>query len=114
MTIKYIECEPPKGEGYYLLVINGDNLEIALFGEGLGWLPIGSDYDQWQCSQDVEYQIKVVRKLDLEALANPEEDIRRRVAKGLDGWTIEDGRIDTFEACVKDVVAAILAEEHVK
>lgn len=67
MTIKYIG-KTPDDEGYYLVRVDGKHLEVALFGEGLGWLQIGNDYDAWQYTT-AEHQIEVIKRLDLEELA---------------------------------------------
>lgn len=76
MTIKYLNA-PPTEDGHYLLRVDpgekfnldpAEQLEVAVLN-GSDWLPIGADYDYWQYNQRVEYQIEVIRKLDLKELA---------------------------------------------
>jgi hypothetical protein len=66
MTIKYIG-EPPSDEGYYLVRADGKQLEVALFGESLGWLQIGNDYDAWSHSS-ATIEIEAIVKLDLDMI----------------------------------------------
>lgn len=66
MTIKYIG-DPPDDEGYYLVRVDGEQLEVALFGESLGWLQVGNDYDVWSYS-GATIEIETIVKLDLDMI----------------------------------------------
>lgn len=66
MTIQY-KGDAPTENGVYLVRSNG---ELTVAEQCCGnWEQLGIDYDVWQFSC-VDYEIEVIKKLDLEALAN--------------------------------------------
>lgn len=73
MTIKYITsrsdvpvpCAPAE-DGFYLLRVDGELTVGEWYGSN--WEQLGVDYDAWTYSPEI-FEIEVIRKLDLEALA---------------------------------------------
>ncbi len=74
MTIKYLN-DPPTEDGFYLVREGGQlNFAYAAVSEhhDIMWEQLGIDFDVWTHADHV-YEIEVIRKLDLEALANESE-----------------------------------------
>lgn len=55
-------------DGWYLVRVDGDGLEVAEWFDTGTWLQTGSDYDMWGDSS-TNWTLQVICKLDLDAIA---------------------------------------------
>lgn len=74
MTINY-HTAPPTEDGFYVVEVNGELgvAEAMVDHNGdVTWYQTGADYDVWQHSP-AKFEILVHRKIDLEAMVNPDD-----------------------------------------